>query len=474
MSEILGALFAVLVGFLMVPKLVTFQQLSTSNSTAAITAQQQKQLTVAATAYIQQNSTAIQSTATPTTPAIVTVAMLQSPAVNLLPASFSSLNPYGQTWQLQVLQPKPGNLQALAMSTGGTAVTDAQANRISAIVGAAGGVIPLNDSGVYPGGSTSAYGTAGGWTVSTSGYSSIAGGHPASLLTFNNNQLTSNYLYRNAVPGQPQLNQMNTALDMQNKNINNAGQVNAATVSATGNTTVGGTLSVSGTINAAGTITAGNVVVPAGNNLTVGSSSYYGDGLNSAVRQNGGFYIQHYDGSGARLSAGATDVSSLSNSGNMNTSGDHNTQGTLFTNRDSWSIISKDSGGNNNVSQQSAIGSANVNDAYFRSIGKWASQLSSIGDGQAWQDVTDSRTTYQNYFNYTGRTIMVNISIDSGSGGQIVGYMYVNDVRVASSNNNNNRYNNTGNFSALVPNGSYYSVSLSGANNYIPTWAELR
>jgi hypothetical protein len=152
---------------------------------------------------------------------------------------------------IEVLQPAPGNLQALTMSTGGTALPDAQAVKIATIVGATGGLIPQNDSGIYPGAAANAYGAFAGWTISTANYTSVTGGHPAALLTFNNGQLVSNYLYRNAVPGQPQLNQMNTALDMQGNNVNNVGQVNTATLAATGNATVGGTLGVTGTATSA-------------------------------------------------------------------------------------------------------------------------------------------------------------------------------------------------------------------------------
>ena len=150
--------------------------------------------------------------------------MLQ--AVNLLDGSFSATNAFGQTWQTQVLQPSAGNLQAVVMSYGGTAMSDKIASKIAGLVGAQGGFIPKNDSGIYAAGT--AYGSFGGWIASTANYGSISGGHLAALLAFNNGQLTSNYLYRNAVPGQPQLNRMGTALDMGGNNLNNAGTVTTA------------------------------------------------------------------------------------------------------------------------------------------------------------------------------------------------------------------------------------------------------
>ncbi|HJV75128.1 MAG TPA: shufflon system plasmid conjugative transfer pilus tip adhesin PilV [Noviherbaspirillum sp.] len=228
MSEILGVLFAVLIGTMIFPRFAQYQRVTNDNLIASTTAQQQKTLIEAGTAYIKQYATTIQTTATATAPAIITVPMLQAPAVNLLDASYSATNPYGQTWQIEVLQPSAGNLQALVMSTGGTALSDTQGAKIASIVGAQGGLIPKNDSGIYAGGAANAFGTSGGWTIPTANYTSVTGGHPAALITFNNGQLVSNYLYRNAVPGQPQLNQMNTSLDMGTNNITNAQKITAS------------------------------------------------------------------------------------------------------------------------------------------------------------------------------------------------------------------------------------------------------
>ncbi|WP_247391883.1 shufflon system plasmid conjugative transfer pilus tip adhesin PilV [Ralstonia pseudosolanacearum] len=208
MSEVLGVLFAIIVGLTFIPKLSTISQTASDNTRAASTAQQQLKLIDVGSDYIKKYSTNLQSVTTSTSPAIITVPMLQ--AVNLLDGSFNATNPYGQTWQIAVLQPSPGNLQALVMSYGGTAMNDMTASKIAGLVGQPGGIIPKNDSGIYPGGAATAYGSWGGWTQSTANYPSVSGGHVAALLNFNNGQLSSNYLYRNAVPGQQQLNTMNT------------------------------------------------------------------------------------------------------------------------------------------------------------------------------------------------------------------------------------------------------------------------
>lgn len=213
MKEILGSLLA---GLLMLATSVLFsnyQKQSALNQQVAATAQQAVKFNTAVQSYITQYSSAVSAAATPTTPAVITVAMLQAPTVSLLPVSFSATNPFSQTWQAQVLQPTAGNLQVLALALGGTALSDEKASRVAALIGAAGGFIPLNDSGTWPTGSSVAQGAYAGWTQSTSGFTGIAGGNLASLLTFSNGQFVSNYLYRNNV-GNTSLNTMNTPLIM--------------------------------------------------------------------------------------------------------------------------------------------------------------------------------------------------------------------------------------------------------------------
>jgi hypothetical protein len=248
MGEILGVLVAVLVGLQFFPNLMHLMQQSNDNTRAVATAQQQRQLIDASTSYLQQFATTLQATAGPTSPVVVTVPMLQA-ANNLLPSSFSAVNPYGQTWQVEVLQPSAGVLQALVMSTGGTALADTSAAKIAGLVGAKGGFIPKNDSGVY-GAAATAYGAFGGWTLSTNSYTSIAGGHLASAVTYANGQISTNYLYRTAVGGQPQLNSMQTDLGMTDvggaaHNISGAATIGAQTANVSGAVTAG-------TVSAAG------------------------------------------------------------------------------------------------------------------------------------------------------------------------------------------------------------------------------
>lgn len=219
MSELLSVLMAVLIAVMAIPKVAAWQAISQENKLIAITAQEEKQFDTAVSAYVQQNSTPIQAVATATVPATITVAMLQ--ATNMLTTAFSPTNPYGQSWQAQVLQPSAGNLQVLAYSTGGQTLSDTQINKISMLV-PSGGFIPSNDGGAYPTAANNAIGARASWNVPTAGYTGIAGGHVAALFSVNQGQLMNSYLYRNAVPGQPQLNTMNTPLVM--ASVQTAGQ----------------------------------------------------------------------------------------------------------------------------------------------------------------------------------------------------------------------------------------------------------
>lgn len=254
MGQILGVLFAAIVGLSSLGTYIGLQRIGNENVLKSVTAGQQKALNAAVTKYAQSYYSDLTAATTASTPVVITVAMLQSPSVNLLDPSFTGVNPYGQTWQAQVLQPIAGALQIFTFGTGGTALPDKLSSAIAGLVGDLGGVVPKNDSGAYAGGAAFAFGSFGGWKVSTANYIGLAGGRSVSLLNFSNGQLVSNYLYRNAVPGQPQLNQMNTTLDMNGNDISNAKNVSATTVSTTSTATIGGNTTIAGTLNVTGNI----------------------------------------------------------------------------------------------------------------------------------------------------------------------------------------------------------------------------
>ncbi|MHB1494143.1 MAG: shufflon system plasmid conjugative transfer pilus tip adhesin PilV [Acidithiobacillus sp.] len=350
MSAILGVLFASLVGLLMIPTYMHFETMAIDNAKAATTAQQMQQVSQAAQAYIQANYSAVEANSTASSPATITVSMLQN--TGYLPNAFSAANPFGQMWQVQVLQPTPGQLQALVLTQGGTQIGQVQAPMIAAQTGAQGGFVPYN--GQYGTlNDTVAHGAYSGWQVSMSGYTNPGPGHLAALLAFNNGNLENNYLYRVAVPGQPQLNTMQTNLNMGANSVNNAqnvnvnqnvnagvpgtaetgycqtdaqghciGQIAAAgqsegdlpagwwggiisrDVYGTGTIAAGTNNQVSAYMNSSGQIGGQSEQLAGGNpngqygSLQIGSNYYYGDSQNAAVRTPGSFYIQNQNGSG--------------------------------------------------------------------------------------------------------------------------------------------------------------------------------
>jgi hypothetical protein len=226
MSQVLGTLLGLLMVMMGIPLLLQYQSQAAENQRMAATAQQAILLNGAVQNYLVQNAISLQATASATSPVTIGLANLQN--AGDLSSGFSGTNPYGQSWNVQVLQPVAGTLQALVGTVGGAVLSDKQGSSIASLIGAAGGFLPQNDSGVYPEGAATAVGAYGGWSLATTNYVNLQGGHLASLVGFGSAQSQANYLWRNAVPGQPQLNSMNTPL------ILNTVQTSGAACSNTG------------------------------------------------------------------------------------------------------------------------------------------------------------------------------------------------------------------------------------------------
>lgn len=225
MRFILGLLFAIVLAGVAIRPYLADQAQFQQNVRASATAGEARQILTAAQKYIQTYYPNVEAVATPNKPATITVGMLES--TGLLSTAFGASNPWAQTWQVQVLQPSPGKLQALLLSEGGVKIPERVAPEIATEVGASGGFVPY--SGEYGNlGPNIAQGAYGHWSVSMAGYSNPGPGHVAALLAFDNGSLETDYLYRVQVPGHPQLNTMQTALNMGSNAITNAGNVSAA------------------------------------------------------------------------------------------------------------------------------------------------------------------------------------------------------------------------------------------------------
>lgn len=278
MSNILSWLIVSTLFLIGLPAWLHFEDQGIQNMKTAVAASQMKVFTDAAQGYIQTYYTALEGSATATAPATITPAMLQS--TGFLPASFAAANPWTQGYMVQVLQPSPGTLQALVLTTGGGAIPQAEAPAVAAQSGAEGGFIPYpNQYGTLT--NTVAEGSYGGWQVSMQYYTNPGQGHLAALIALDNGQIQTDYLYRSAVPGEPQLNQMQTNLDMGNNNLNNA-----ATVNANGNITGGGT--ISGSTVQAGKFTYPGTAVEGAGCTTTGAVAANSNGSGTLLTCQGG------------------------------------------------------------------------------------------------------------------------------------------------------------------------------------------
>lgn len=186
----------------------------------------------AAAKYIQDNRAAVLAAAGPTTPAPITIGMLRT--TGHLPAGFSDKNAYGQDYRVLAIEPTTNILQTLIVTINGDTIPEMSLYEIAKSIGARGGYVSSTNTAV-------ATGSFGGWQTALAPYGVTPGaGHLATALFVDDSSTTNDYLYRNAMPGQPELNEMNTALGMRGNNINNAGAVSATGVSVTGNTNTTG------------------------------------------------------------------------------------------------------------------------------------------------------------------------------------------------------------------------------------------
>lgn len=190
-------------------------------------------------------------------------------------------NPWGQSYDLYVMNPSSQNLQALVMTTGGTISAAKFQNEVipsaSTMIGAKGGFFP---TGNIPGESAStiqgAYGT---WELS-SPPANPGPGHLAWFQYFNEGSFGEDYLYRVGVPGHPELNRMSVNLDMDGNDITMGGG-DILTESGNidtdgGELTMGGgdILTESGNINTDG----GEIDTVGGNIMTQGGDLMLDDG----------------------------------------------------------------------------------------------------------------------------------------------------------------------------------------------------
>lgn len=150
----------------------------------------------------------------------VAVSVDKLKAEGFLSAGFSDTNSYGQRSCLLVRQPENGKLDSLLVTFGGVAIPDRSIAAIAMGAGPGAGYIAGTAPGEVRGPS---------WRLTTTDYRAVPcdagsivltggasdGGHLASNLFYNGpGQRPADFLYRDSVPGRPDLNRMSVALRM--------------------------------------------------------------------------------------------------------------------------------------------------------------------------------------------------------------------------------------------------------------------
>lgn len=407
----------------------------TGNSVAA---SQVRTFGEAAKSYIKDNYAAVQAVATATAPALIDVSTLI--AAGKLPTGYVNSNAFGQTTCALVLEPTANRLQAMVITEGGTTVGDPDLGQVAGVVGGSGG-------GVYSTDTATIKGAVGGWTVpvsdfdnkvnnlsrkcdGTAGNVRVTAGHPTMALWFENGDTSSAFVARDAVPGRPELNAMNTPLVMNSvQTLNGA----CSTTGAIAQDGAGSLLTCqSGTWKPAGdgkcvqTTSDLNSLQsdgrcyngvalpnsPAGGEWVfvevyrhVNAANYYlvqrvvgmtGTAVgktwtrtqNSATAAGGwGSWLQQADpavsiASGNVAAAGNVTGAYLYSSGDVQANGSlrsnaHtvNRNGQIINISNDWGLVTYTAAGAMLAEPQSGRASLHVNDIYIRAIGKWASQL---------------------------------------------------------------------------------------------------
>ena len=192
----------------------------------SLAAQQHRTFSQATQGYIKDNYQAI--AAQLSSSAIYKVSVEDLMAQKRLPENYTAQNPYQQNL-CAVVRLVPGltadslpQLQALVVSEGGKPLDDISLGRLASQIGGSGG-------GVYTRDSKKIEGAFGSWSISRDTYSGLQNqtssdcngkpgnvliepGHPVSALWFENGDVSTAFLSRDAVPGLPSLNTMQTPL----------------------------------------------------------------------------------------------------------------------------------------------------------------------------------------------------------------------------------------------------------------------
>ena len=385
MRDIWGTVAALLISLLFMASLVRLENGAHQSTVQSGVAGQALTLERAAAKYIENYQAQLLAATSASTPAIITVPMLEATRSLTEPANSTDI--YGQTWEVAVLQPTSGDLEAF-LTTTGRPLSNLVGINIAQQIGTDGGFYPESSS-VYP--AATIMGMGGNWQKPVGNWP-IAQGELA-VYVDTSGGTSADYLYRNAVPGDLEANTMNTPLIM------------AATE------TVGTSCTSSGAIAQDGTgslltcqtgkwteVGGGQWKPPVasygalpGSGNTVGDVRLTTDTDRAFAWNGGSWQALGVDQNGnltvpSTLSAANTRITNDQTVGGNDTvsgnetvggadsiGGSETVGGTLYANSSNWAAITSATGG-----QASPAGSEDVNDVYVRSTGLWLSHTQEL------------------------------------------------------------------------------------------------
>lgn len=256
---------------IMVPLIEQRVQDARDNSTA----NHLKTVQAAAENYVRSNYGTLVTT---TSGGAVALTLTDLKNAGVLPQTFPERNAYGHTTAVLVRTDGPDRLLALVVTNGPKQIDDSRGPQIAAMSGANGGFVMRSSPAVVSG-------AFGGWTEaisnfasgSTSSFLPRAGSLVAQIHMGRGNAL-EDFLYRTPVPGLPEANQMQTALDMAGNAITNASLIDARDLNVSNAANITGDTTVGGTITAAENITAGQDI-QASRDISAGETLLVGDDL---------------------------------------------------------------------------------------------------------------------------------------------------------------------------------------------------
>lgn len=191
---------------------------SNNRRMAEIAATHHRAVATAASAYVKDHYSDLLAAV----PSVGNVTTVDFSTLNgYVQPTLSDSNVWGQTMTLRVrrssVDPKNVQLEGLVIGEGGQAVPHDLAREVSQDIGAEGGyTVAAGDyCGITKAAQNTLCGTRGVWDRPVSDFgASGAPGHIVSALFFKDGMAVNDYLYRHRVPGKPELNTMETYLQM--------------------------------------------------------------------------------------------------------------------------------------------------------------------------------------------------------------------------------------------------------------------